>query len=435
VPTVEGKSPRRRAAEALEKFFADPAAPLDLERSAAGLPEWDAALLRELALGVLRWRSRLDADFLRFSKFPLERLRRFVREILEVAVYQIRYLRVPDRAAVHEAVEDARELAGEGAAKLVNGILRSLLRGPAPEFAREDARSLAAAFSHPELLVLRWLERFGKEKTSSVLSADNERGAVDLLVNMRRTSVAELAASLRAEGVETTETPLCARALTVRTGNPLHTAAFREGHFYAADIGSQVLPDLLPSGTALLDLAAAPGGKSFSALFSGRFERVFAIDVSGRRLKLFAENRKRLDVADVHLVTGNLEALPVTAHAFDRVLLDAPCSGTGILRKNPEIRYRVTREKIAELSRLQSRLLTAAAETVAPGGYLLYSTCSLEREENEDVVARFLSENRDFEPAAITPPPGLERFISGNLFRIFPDDGADGFTGQLLRRK
>lgn len=429
-------SPRRRAVEVLESFFSGDHRPLDLASAAATVPEIDRDLFRELVYGVLRRRSRLDLEIARVSSIALPKLRRFVREILEVALYQMRHLdRVPARAAVHEAVEDARALAGEGAARLVNGVLRRLQREPAAVPRGADAAGLALEHSHPEFLAARWIGRFGLERTRAVLAANNERSPVDLLADLRRIAPDELLRRLAEDGVASAPIPLAPGALQVASGNPLRSRAFAEGLLYIADVGAQLLPSLLPPGDLLLDLAAAPGGKTAAALFSRRYRKVISVDRSLRRLGTLLQNRRRMDLSSAHPLAADLAALPFPTESFGRVLLDAPCSGTGTLRKNPEIRYRVTAGDIAALAQTQLELLRRAAEVVAPGGYLLYATCSLEKEENEDVAAAFLDARADFGPAAIEPPPGLERFVSGSFFRIFPDDGADGFSAQLMQRK
>jgi 16S rRNA (cytosine967-C5)-methyltransferase len=409
--------------------------PLRLVRELAGLGDADRDLARELVLGVLRRRTALDAEIVRFSRFPLDRLKLPVREILETALFQIRFLeRVPTRAAVHEAVAMARAQAGEGASRLVNGVLRSALREPPPPLPQGSPRELAEAFSHPAFLVERWAGRFGLDRTRAILSADDERGRMHLLCDARRFPREEVARRLRDENVETEPIPLAENGLAVVSGSPLRTAVFGEGGFYVADAGSQALPFLLPPGGSLLDLAAAPGGKSASALFSGRFGRTVAADVSLDRLGVLRENRRRMDLAAAHPVAADVLAAPFAAGGFDRVLLDAPCSGTGTLRKNPEIRYRVTPAVIETMAAAERRLLAAAAALVAPGGYLLYSTCSLEEEENERVAAELSASDPAMRPSTIDPPDALRPHVSGAVFRLFPDGGTDGFTAHLFRR-
>lgn len=431
-----GSPARRRAVSVLAEFFADPRKPLRLERDLSGLAGPDRDLARELILGVLRRRASLDAEIARFSRFPLDRLRRPLREILETAVFQLRHLeRIPARAAVHEAVDMARALSGEGASRVANGVLRALLREPPPPAPGTDAASLAAEFSHPAFLVERWIARFGVERARRILAADDERGRLHLLADPRRRERAALAEALAAEGIETRPIPFAENGLEVVSGNPLHTRAFDAGDYYVADAGSQILPALLPEGPMLLDLAAAPGGKSVAAIFSGRFPRVISADRSLARLELLRRNRARLSLEGVRPLAADILAPPLAEGAFARVLLDAPCSGTGTLRKNPEIRYRLSPESIGEMAVQQRRLLAAAAGMVAPGGALLYSTCSLEAEENEEVAEGFLRDRSDFRASPIDAPPALAGHVRSGVFRIFPDEGSDGFTAHLFRRQ
>jgi 16S rRNA (cytosine967-C5)-methyltransferase len=425
---------RSRASAALRGFFREATA-IDRAALTAGLPERDGDLARELVSGVLRNRVRLDYELSHVSRFPLEKLAPGVREALEVALYPMRFLdRIPVRASVHEGVEEARRRGGEGASRLANAVLRRLARERVPLPAGDDAASLAALFSHPTFLVERWLARFGLERTRSILAADNERGALSLLFDARRTDASSLLRELAEEGVIAEPSPLSSCGLRVTSGHPLRTAAFRDGRLYVADIGSQILVKLLPAGGALLDLAAAPGGKSIAALFSGLFDRAFALDRSLSRMPALLQNRRRLRLAALAPAAADLRRLPIALGSASRVLLDAPCTGTGTLRKNPEIRYRLHPEAIAGLAATQRELLAAASRVVAPGGFLLYSTCSLEAEENEGVVAAFLADSADFAPAGIDAPPELRPFVDGHRFRIFPDHGSDGFTAHLLRR-
>ncbi len=412
---------------------------------AQGLPAADHGLTRELVLGVLRWKDALDDEIAGVCRVPMSKLAPNLREILEVALYQLRHLdRVPQYAAVSQAVDHARVSGGEGAAKLVNGVLRNILLRPPPVLASPlpaagadraaEAPALARSFSHPLFLVERWLARFGPETTRRILAADNVSPSLDLLTNPRRTSRDALRAALASEGIATEPSLLAPLALTVTSGNPLRSGLFAAGHFSVQDVGSQVLPLLLPEGGRLVDLGAAPGGKSLSALAHRRATGVVAADHALGRLRLVAENVRRLGDSEIHPVAAEFARLPLPEGRFDRVLLDAPCSGTGTLRKNPEIRYRVSAAAIERLARTQEESLMHAARLLAPGGYLLYSTCSLEEEENERVVARVLKRAPELAASAIDPPPELRPFASGARFRLFPDDRTDGFTAHLLRR-
>jgi len=474
-PGVAGTA-RTRAVHVLREVLerGARAAPLIGERG-RGLAEADRGLLRELVLGVLRWKDALDGEIAATSRVPLPKLAPNLREILELALYQLRHLdRVPDYAAVSEAVDQARASGGDGAARLVNGVLRGILllpvpsvppplppgegeregsplaslqRRPRPQVASraasgrqgegrtEAAAGLARFYSHPRFLVERWLGRFGEAATRRILESDNRPPGVDLMANSRRTDRASLSAALLREGIRTETSDLAPLGLTVVDGNPIRSPLFAAGHFFVQDIGSQVLPLLLPAGETLVDLAAAPGGKSFSAIAHGRCIRSAALDLSVPRLRLLEENRRRLGLPEVRPAAGDCARLPFPPGRFDRVLLDAPCSGTGTLRKNPESRYRVTPEAIERLARAQESFLARASELLAPGGYLLYSTCSLELEENERVVERVLAANPNLETAPIEAPPGLHEFVAGARWRLFPGDRTDGFTAHLLRRR
>ena len=410
--------------------------PLLATREADLSPE-DRDLLREIVYGVLRHRGPLDAELASVSRAPLARLEKNLREILEVALYQIRRLdRVPAYAAVDEAVRQARASGGEGAAKLVNAVLRRLAERPAPPASggTSDA-GLARDSSHPEFLVRRWVERFGRAETCRILEVDNAPSAIDLLVNPRRTDVETLRRALDAEGVGTEPSDLSPLALTVTSGNPLGSPLLEQGHFTVQDVGAQALALLLPPGDLLVDLAAAPGGKTLAALALGRARRAIALDRSIVRLRRLAGNARRFGEARAHAVAGDFLAPPLPAGRFDRVILDAPCSGTGTLRKNPEIRYRLDPEAIEKLARLQSKALAAATDLLAPGGYLLYATCSLEAEENEDVISEVLSLRPGLALHAIEPPGPLRPFVAGARFRLLPAERNDGFTAHLLRRK
>ena len=430
--------PRARAVSVLREVLDRGArASALVTESAQDLSPEDAGLLRELVLGVLRWKSALDEEIQAASRAPLSRLAPDLLEILEVALFQIRRLdRVPAYAAVDEAVRHARACGGPRAAGFVNAVLRKAQRTP-PVPASKAADSpdrLALRFSHPTFLVARWWDRFGPERTREILQADNESSPLDLMCNPLRTDREALARALASEGIATESSTMSPLALTVRTGNPIRSPRFAAGEFAIQDVGSQCLPLLLPEGRTLVDLAAAPGGKTFASLVSRRSARAVSLDRSLERLRLLDQNRRRLGMLEAMPVAGDARVPPLAAGRFERVLFDAPCSGTGTLRKNPEIRYRITPQAIARLARAQEESLAAALDLLSPGGYLLYSTCSLEREENEDVVARVAGAIAGVAPAEIAAPEGLAAFVSGSRFQLLPSPTSDGFTAHLIRK-
>ena len=415
-----GATARTRAVEALRGVLenARNAAPFVVEL-ARDLPPADQDLLRELVLGVLRWKSALDAEIAGTCRIPMRSSFRACARSWRSRSTSAPPRPDPQYAAVNAAVDQARAAGGEGAAKLVNGVLRNILLLPPPGATEKTAdggrraAELARRFSHPTFLVERWLARFGPEVTQRILAADNTPSRLDLLTNPRRTTRDALRSALASEGVETELSPLTPLALTVLKGNPLRSPLLAAGHFSIQDVGSQLLPLLMPEGDLLVDLAAAPGGKSLSAVAHGRARWTAALDRSRRRLERVTENVRRLGVSEVRAIAADFGALPLAEGRFERILLDAPCSGTGTLRKNPEIRYRVTAEAIDRLAGAQTGALSAVARLLAPGGYLLYSTCSLEEEENERVVARVLAGEPDLEPAPIDASPALAPFVDG----------------------
>ena len=238
--------------------------------------------------------------------------------------------------------------------------------------------------------------------------------------------------------IETERSPLAPLALTVLAGNPLRSPLLAAGHFSVQDVGAQLLPLLLPAGDLLVDLAAAPGGKSLSALAHGRARRTAAVDRSaGAPRRASPRTSRRLGFPEVRAGRRRFRArCPWPEGRFDRVLLDAPCSGTGTLRKNPEIRYRVTPEAIERLARGPGgRAGRRGRACSLPAGYLLYSTCSLEEEENERVVERVpAGERRISSPPRSRRRQKSRRLVSGNRLRLLPGRPRDGFTAHLLRR-
>lgn len=429
---------RARAVEVLQRVLRQgaEAVPL-LAAGGEGLSPQDRDLLHELVLGVLRHRSALDHEIASVCRAPLARLAPGLLEILEVALYQLRHLdRVPGYAAVDEAVRQARAGGGERAAKLVNAVLRKLADRPKPvPAAGGPVAELARDASHPEFLVRRWVERFGRETACRILEADNAPSVLDVLVNPRRTDRDALSGALAVEGIRSEPSPLSPLGLSIVSGNPIRSPLLPAGHFTVQDVGAQALALLLPPGDLLVDLAAAPGGKSFAALALGRAKATVSLDRSPARLRRFAENARRLGMPEARAAAADFLFPPLPAGRFDRVLLDAPCSGTGTLRKIPEIRYRLSPAGISRLADSQTRAVAAAAGLLAPGGYLLYATCSLEEEENDRVVSRVVAARPDLELAPIDAPPPLRPYVDGPRFRLFPGARNDGFTAHLLRRR
>ena len=410
-----------------------------LDMALARFDERDQGLLRELVMGSLRWLRRLDHVISLASSRRFDQIEAALHSPLRIAAYQLLFLdRVPAHAAVHEAVEQAHQLTHRGGASFVNGVLRHIAREPRleswPVDEADPVRRLAILNSHPDFLVARWLERFGYERALELMEANNQPKPMQLLAFRDHGGRELLAESLIDEGLEVEPATLSPLGLTVRRGNPLGTSAFRRGDFYIQDEVSQAAALLPPPrpGETVLDAAAAPGGKSFSLLASEPGVRVTAADVSLQRALVLRSNLRRLR-RHLPLFVADAGAPPLGGprRRFDRVILDLPCSGTGTLRRHPELKWRISEGEIGRLMRQALRLLEGGATLVAPGGVLVAITCSLEREENEDVIARFLSAHPDFAPVP------LEGTLAGGLldsggWRVLSGGDHDGFTVHVL---
>lgn len=403
----------------------------------------DRGLLVELVLGTLRWLRRLDAVLDRASDRGVEGIDPALLAPLRLAVYQLLFLdRVPAHAAVNEAVEQARRLTHRGGASFVNAVLRRIARSPRleewPVREQDPVRRLAIETSHPDFLVARWLERFGRDRTLALLQANNRPKPLHLLAFKDRGGRELLAESLIDDGVEVDPSSLSALGLVVRSGDPFGTEPFRRGDLYVQDEAGQAAALIPPPrpGERILDAAAAPGGKGLALLAYEPGARPFLADVDPARVGLLTRNLQRLRRGLPVVVADT--TVPPWGGTFDRVVLDLPCTGTGTLRKHPELKWRISEEEIGRLSRRALAMLEGAAGAVGEMGWLIPITCSLEAEENEDVVTRFLERRRDFELVdlheLLTPP--LDRWIRGpGFWRILPAGDHDGFSVHVLRRR
>ena len=409
-------------------------AALDEALAASELETRDRGLVTELVDGTLRWQGRLDYLLGQLLEKPLPQLAAPVRQLLRLGAYQLTQLeRIPPHAAVNESVELARSYGHEGTAKLVNAVLRRLQRDGAalsfPDAAADPVAYLATAYSHPAWLVARWLPRFGFAETEALLKVDNTPPPLTLRVNRRWITREGLLMFLKMHGVETEPTPISPWGLTVLSGgNPRALDEYREGLFSIQGEGSQVMVELLRPGRNRRgwDLAAGVGGKTtYLAEWVDDSGHLLATDTSATRLSVLAREAERLELHSIEVQQGDARTYPVEAESLDYALLDAPCSGTGALRRQADARWKKAPEQIQELTVLQDELLAAAARVVKPTGVLLYCTCSLEAEENEQVVERFLAEHTDWQLAP-----------AGEKHRTLPEDARDprGYVRLLPQR-
>ena len=425
-----------------EGAFADLALDAELNRAEAG-PR-DAALATELVYGTLRWQRYLDWILAPHSRRPLAQLDPRPRALLRMTAYQLVHLeRVPSFAAVNYAVSLARQRSRPGVPEFVNAVLRSFARRGARE--REPAppadpiEALAVRCSFPTWLARRWVERYGADEASALMRSLNERPPLTLRANTMSIDRDALAARLRDEDqVDTTPTRYAPEGLIAsHGGRPGAWRSFADGAFAVQDESSLLVARLLDprSGDTVVDACAAPGTKTthLAQLMDNR-GRIHAFDPQPARLALVGEACARLGVTIVDIHDGTVETLaPRFDAACDAVLVDAPCTNLGVLRRNPEVKWRRQPADIAASAVRQRAILAAAATLLKPGGRLVYATCSLEPEENEAVVSALLAERDDF---VVDAPPEFPLPLSPDgVLRCLPHrHGGDGFTAIRLRR-
>ncbi|HSY18831.1 MAG TPA: 16S rRNA (cytosine(967)-C(5))-methyltransferase RsmB [Candidatus Acidoferrales bacterium] len=395
---------------------------LETALATARLSPVDRGLCHELVCGVVRWQATLDCLIARKTT-PGREQRPALQNLLRLGLYQIFWLdRIPPHAAVHETVELAKRAGYHTQAGFINAVLRGYLRET------EEIRKILAdmkvsqpalGWSHPEWLVERWRKGFGEEKTRQLLEWNNTPPKTFARINTLKTDATKLIERWREENVEydfvTRDWTGENVAYELKAHPPLHSlGSFRDGWFYVQDPSTLLAPVLLGAkpGETVLDLCSAPGGKTtFMAQQMQNEGKIIAYDLDLNRLKLVKENCKRLGVTNVETMVGSIADFQ--AATFDRILIDAPCSNTGVVRRRVDLRWRIQSAEIERLRATQLDLLNHAAPKLKPGGVLVYSTCSLEPEENSEVVKQFLAGNQDFKLEA-------ER-------QLLPfDDGVDG---------
>jgi 16S rRNA (cytosine967-C5)-methyltransferase len=437
-------SPARRAAfEILQRVESENAyASILLAALDQSIRADDRALCHELVLGVLRRRLWLDRALEHFANRRIEDLDLAVTLSLRLGLYQLRFLsRIPPSAAVNESVELVRAAKLRSAGSFVNAVLRRATREPDydPAAAATNAEEkLAIETSHPLWLIKSWIDAFGFEEAAAFAEANNRAAPLTFRLTakaLKQSEEASVIERLKAVGAIVSPSKIVQSSWRVERDGKLPRELSREGLIYFQDEASQLVAHLLKSqsGDRVLDVCAAPGSKTthLAALAPGA--SIFAGDLFEHRLRTLNELAAQQD-ATVHLVAHDAtRGLPFPDHSFDRVLVDAPCSGTGTLRRNPEIRWRLTSADVAELAEKQKLILESASAMVRPGGRLIYSTCSVERAENEDVVRSFLDKHKDFDSVALDAAATL-RTETGAIRTWTHRDGTDGFFVAAFER-
>ncbi|MEW6735771.1 MAG: 16S rRNA (cytosine(967)-C(5))-methyltransferase RsmB [Acidobacteriota bacterium] len=439
-------SPARRIAfEILKRVTIEEAYASNLLAShlTAKLSNEDRALTHEIVMGVLRYQRLLDHLLTGLLARNLARLDEEVLLALRIGLYQLKYLtRIPAHAIVNESVQLVRMSGKSSAASLVNAVLRKAAQSsnnPSTVVPDNTVAATSLSLSHPDWLLARWADRYGLVSASALAQANNQPAPLSFRLNLLIASRTEILATITRAGLAVLPSMLVKDAYRLTNGNGrtlLELAA--QGLIHIQDEASQLVATLVDAqpGLRVLDVCAAPGGKTTAlAMHMENRGLIIAGDLHISRVKLIQENAARLGAKIIHSLCFNAAiTLPLAAlGSFDRVLVDAPCTGTGTLRRNPEIKWRLTPEKINEMANLQLRILDNCAPLVAKGGRLVYSTCSLEEEEDESVIRKFLAMHSEF--ALYTDLPAALCTTTG-LLRTWPQrDDCDGFFAAILVKK
>jgi len=420
--------------------------------------ERDRALAGEIASGTLRWQGAFDTVIEAFAKRPISKLDPEVLDILRMTAFQLLHLdRIPASAAVNDAVALTGKAGKKSASGLVNAVLRRISRErdalPLPTRPEKPEKGawhfrgkvpgtfernyLATTLSHPEWLVAKWLDRHGFEATERWALFNNEPAPLTLRANTLRLTRDQLAQRLKSFDVDTEATRFAPDGLTVRAGNPLLTPLAGDGLFMVQDESSQLVAELMGATPVerVLDACAAPGGKTIAmAAAMNNRGLIVATDLRGRRVELLKRTVDTFGATCVKVTRADVSGVLPFVAAFDAALLDAPCSGLGTLRRDPDIRWRRSPADLERLAALQNLMLDRVADAVVPGGRIVYATCSSEPEENEDVVQSFLARRDDFTLAANRIPSRLSSFVTpAGYFQTLPfRDSLEAFFGAIL---
>lgn len=402
----------------------------------------DRGLLTEITYGTLQHKLTLDYYL---EPFIHGKVDLWVRWLLRMSLYQMHYLsRIPAHAAVNEAVEIAKRRGHKGIASMVNGILRSILREGvrSTNDIKDPNERLAIETSHPQWLVDRWVESYGYEETAEMLRENNIQPVQTVRVNTTKATVENVLTTLEREGVKAVRSEVMPECVHLQTGQAARTAAFRHGLITIQDESSMLPANVLnpQPGMKVLDMCAAPGGKTTHMAEKMQNEgSILAMDLHPKKLDLIEENTARLglEIVQTAPVDGRKAASFLPKESFDAVLVDAPCSGLGVMRRKPDIKYTKREEDLESLQTIQLAILDNAAQVLKAGGRLVYSTCTVDKRENEGTVKLFLDQHPEMESESLTNlPEKLLAKQNNGMLQVFPQDfGSDGFFVAAFRKK
>jgi len=358
--------------------------------------------LINLTAGTVKFKITLDFFIENISSRPLKKLSPPVKNILRAAIYELEYLKKPDYAVINSYVEISK-LYDKNSSGFVNGVLRNFLRKRDeinfPSIEENPVKAMSIEFSHPEWLVERWIKTYGVDETIKICEFNNKIPKISIRINTLKTSKTEVMDLFRENNVEFTESLISNECLALKNqGNIKKIAGFKEGYWAVQGESSSLVAKILDpqEGERILDLCAAPGGKT--AHIAGLMENsgeIIAVDISKDRIKRIEENCERLGITCVKTIVSDASTFFDDCR-FDRILIDAPCSNTGVLGKRPDARWKRTPEDIKNLTKIQLKILQNAIKLLKEGGTFVYSTCSIEQEENVLLIQEFLKNNKDF---------------------------------------
>lgn len=406
----------------------------------------DVGLLTELVYGTIQREMTLDYYITPFIKNP-KKLQPWVLSLLKMTVFQMQYLdRVPDRAAIHEAVEIAKKRGHRGVASLVNGVLRSIQREGVPDTSsiENPLERISISTSHPLWLVKQWAQQFGIEKTEQMCEENLHAPVQTARVNRLRTTREEVLQTLEEEGFMAEPSPLNEDGIRLLRGNMALSKAYKDGLISIQDESSMLVAHAVaPNGEEMvLDSCAAPGGKTtHMGEKMDNKGKIIALDLHAHKTKLIDEQAMRLGLSNIE--TRQMDARKIgeffEPQTFDKILVDAPCSGLGVLKRKPDAKYTKTEADLHSLSAIQLTILRKVSGLVKAGGTITYSTCTVGREENEAIIDAFLEENKEFErdlTLASRLPEAVKPYVNENTVQILPQYfGSDGFFIASIRRK
>ncbi|MGN0641086.1 MAG: 16S rRNA (cytosine(967)-C(5))-methyltransferase RsmB [Oscillospiraceae bacterium] len=412
---------------------------LDSALSEQGLSEREKAFAAALFYGVTERRLTLDYIIEQNSRIPFRKLEKEAVAVLRAGFYQLLYMpSVPESAAVNESVKLCRKLKAFGAEGFVNGMLRSFIRnGKQISFeGLDEVKTLSLKYSCPEWIAAKWLREYGEENAIKAMEASLGAPPLYARVNSTKVTDDELVNLLKKEGVKAERNPRLNGCIRLeKAGEIEQLEAFKAGLFHIQDVSSQLCCLTLRPivNETVIDICAAPGGKTFTlAELMGNNGRVLSLDLYDGRVNLIAEGAKRLGLRIVEAKQNNAVKFSEELPQADRVLCDVPCSGLGVIRRKPEIKYK-SEEEFEELPRLQRAILEVSSRYVKEGGTLVYSTCTLSRAENDEVARDFAENHPEFSPIVQTIP--YEGAENNSMRTFFPEkDGGDGFFTAAFRR-